>query len=148
MNALAPRADEGFGVEVPKGYIYAAIGFSVFIELINQLINRNLLKQESKYSRRERAANLVLKMLGTNDKSEEHEEEEAEDNPIDSELEELFGKDERNMVSGVLIALDRQERGTGALSAIQEVERDFNMPVISIVSLHVVDALASPAIRL
>lgn len=38
--------------------------------------------------------------------------------------------------AGVLIALDRQERGTGALSAIQEVERDFNMPVISIVSLQ------------
>ncbi|HAS62374.1 MAG TPA: orotate phosphoribosyltransferase, partial [Vibrio sp.] len=38
--------------------------------------------------------------------------------------------------AGVLIALDRQERGTGALSAIQEGERDFNMPVISIVSLQ------------
>ena len=38
--------------------------------------------------------------------------------------------------AGVLIALDRQERGTGELSAIQEVERDFNMPVISIVSLE------------
>ena len=38
--------------------------------------------------------------------------------------------------AGILIALDRQERGTGALSAIQEVERDFNMPVISIVSLQ------------
>ena len=37
--------------------------------------------------------------------------------------------------AGVLIALDRQERGKGELSAIQEVERDFNMPVISIVSL-------------
>ncbi|MDX1397810.1 MAG: orotate phosphoribosyltransferase, partial [Oceanospirillum sp.] len=30
---------------------------------------------------------------------------------------------------GVVIALDRQERGKGELSAIQEVERDFNMPV-------------------
>lgn len=38
--------------------------------------------------------------------------------------------------AGVLIALDRQERGNGQLSAIQEVERDFNMPVISIVSLQ------------
>ncbi|GAA0827281.1 orotate phosphoribosyltransferase [Marinomonas arenicola] len=38
--------------------------------------------------------------------------------------------------AGVLIALDRQERGQGELSAIQEVERDFNMPVISIVSLN------------
>lgn len=37
--------------------------------------------------------------------------------------------------AGVLIALDRQERGQGTLSAIQEVERDFAMPVISIVSL-------------
>ncbi|MDM1716617.1 orotate phosphoribosyltransferase [Thiopseudomonas alkaliphila] len=37
--------------------------------------------------------------------------------------------------AGVLIALNRQERGKGELSAIQEVERDFKMPVISIVSL-------------
>ena len=38
-------------------------------------------------------------------------------------------------LSGVLIALDRQERGNGELSAIQEVERDFDTQVISIVSL-------------
>jgi len=37
--------------------------------------------------------------------------------------------------AAVMIALDRQERGQGALSAIQEVERDFGIPVISIVSL-------------
>ncbi|HZJ92546.1 MAG TPA: orotate phosphoribosyltransferase [Thiopseudomonas sp.] len=48
--------------------------------------------------------------------------------------------------AGVLIALDRQERGTGELSAIQEVERDFNMPVISIVSLQqVLEYLAQSA---
>ena len=48
--------------------------------------------------------------------------------------------------AGVLIALDRQERGTGALSAIQEVERDFKMPVISIVSLQqVLEYLAQSA---
>ena len=38
-------------------------------------------------------------------------------------------------LSGVLIALDRQEKGQGELSAIQEVERDFTTKVISIVSL-------------
>ncbi|WP_333609394.1 orotate phosphoribosyltransferase [Arsukibacterium sp.] len=38
-------------------------------------------------------------------------------------------------LSGVLIALDRQERGQGELSAIQEVERDFNTRVLSIISL-------------
>ena len=38
-------------------------------------------------------------------------------------------------LSGVLIALDRQEKGQGELSAIQEVERDFNTVVIAIVGL-------------
>jgi orotate phosphoribosyltransferase len=38
-------------------------------------------------------------------------------------------------LGGVLIALDRQERGQGELSAIQEVERDFDTHVISIVTL-------------
>ncbi|WP_062264529.1 orotate phosphoribosyltransferase [Endozoicomonas arenosclerae] len=38
--------------------------------------------------------------------------------------------------AGVMIALDRQEKGKGELSAIQEVERDFNIPVISIVTLN------------
>lgn len=37
---------------------------------------------------------------------------------------------------GVVIALDRQERGKGELSAIQEVECDFNMPVVSIITLE------------
>lgn len=37
--------------------------------------------------------------------------------------------------AGVLIALDRQERGTGELSAVQEVEREFNIPVLSILKL-------------
>ncbi len=36
---------------------------------------------------------------------------------------------------GVAIALDRMERGTGELSAVQEVERYYRMPVISIARL-------------
>ena len=36
---------------------------------------------------------------------------------------------------GVLIALDRMERGTGALSAVQEVRNQFGIPVISIATL-------------
>ncbi|MDT0583779.1 orotate phosphoribosyltransferase [Brumicola blandensis] len=46
-------------------------------------------------------------------------------------------------LAGVLIALDRQEKGKGELSAIQEVERDFGTQVISIVSLaDVIEYLA------
>ncbi|MGI0153610.1 orotate phosphoribosyltransferase [Pseudidiomarina sp. WS423] len=39
-------------------------------------------------------------------------------------------------LAGVLIALDRQEKGQGELSAIQEVERDYQAQVISIVKLN------------
>ncbi|MBL4814433.1 orotate phosphoribosyltransferase [Shewanella sp.] len=38
-------------------------------------------------------------------------------------------------LAGVLIALDRQEKGKGELSAIQEVERDFGCEIISIIKL-------------
>lgn len=37
--------------------------------------------------------------------------------------------------AAVAIALDRQERGTSELSAVQEVERSYDMPVISIAKL-------------
>ncbi len=38
--------------------------------------------------------------------------------------------------AAVFIALDRQERGQGELSAIQEVERDYNIPVAAITRLE------------
>jgi len=44
--------------------------------------------------------------------------------------------------AGVLIALDRQERGTGALSAAQEVTAEYGIPVIAITSLTDVMAYA------
>ncbi len=37
---------------------------------------------------------------------------------------------------GVAIALDRMERGTGVLSAVQEVSQQHGLPVISIVNLN------------
>lgn len=36
---------------------------------------------------------------------------------------------------GVMVALDRMERGTGPLSAVQEVEQSYRIPVISIATL-------------
>ena len=45
--------------------------------------------------------------------------------------------------AGVVIALDRQERGKGERSAIQEVESDYAIPVAAIVRLeHLIDYLA------
>jgi orotate phosphoribosyltransferase len=45
-------------------------------------------------------------------------------------------------LAGVAIGLDRQERGTGELSAIQEVERAYKVPVLSIINMsHLIDYL-------
>ena len=37
---------------------------------------------------------------------------------------------------GVVIALDRMERGSGVLSAVQEVERDYGIPVVAVATLE------------
>ena len=37
--------------------------------------------------------------------------------------------------AGVLIALDRMEKGQGDLSAVQEVQRDYGIPVIAVATL-------------
>jgi orotate phosphoribosyltransferase len=37
--------------------------------------------------------------------------------------------------AGVVLALDRQERGEGARSAVQEVQATFSIPVIRIITL-------------
>jgi len=45
-------------------------------------------------------------------------------------------------LAGVIIGLDRQERGAGELSAIQEVEQTYGVPVLSIIGMgHIIDYL-------
>ena len=38
-------------------------------------------------------------------------------------------------IAGVLVALDRQEKGQGGLSAIQEVQKELNIPVHALVTM-------------
>lgn len=45
-------------------------------------------------------------------------------------------KTEKAEPAGVLIALDRQEKGTGERSAVQEVEQDYGLKVANIISMH------------
>jgi len=45
-------------------------------------------------------------------------------------------KAENAVAAGVIIALDRQERGQDSRSAIQEVEAEHNIPVVSIICLN------------
>ena len=45
-------------------------------------------------------------------------------------------------LAGVAIGLNRQERGEGDLSAIQEIERSYGVPVVSIIEMgHIIDFL-------
>lgn len=55
---------EGFGFHIPKGYLYAAIGFAVLIEMMNQTMRRNQEKLVTTTDLRYRTASAVMKMLG------------------------------------------------------------------------------------
>ncbi|MBC9230331.1 TerC family protein [bacterium SPL81] len=55
---------EGFGFHIPKGYLYAAIGFSVLVEMVNQTMRRNQEKLVTTTDLRYRTASAVLRMLG------------------------------------------------------------------------------------
>lgn len=55
---------EGLGFHIPKGYLYAAIGFSVLIEAFNQIGRRNRERFLSTGDLREHTANAVLSLLG------------------------------------------------------------------------------------
>ncbi len=94
---------EGFGFKVPKGYLYAAIGFSVIIEALNQLARRNLLLMRSDRPMRERTAEAVMRMLGkrTGGDADSGDTSHASEDAIP------FAEEERHMVSGVLRLAER-----------------------------------------
>lgn len=96
---------EGLGFHIPKGYLYAAIGFSILIETLNQFARRNFLKNEARLPFRERTADTVLRLLGKRGYAVQ---EAASDEPAVER--DAFGIEERNMVSGVLNLADRSIR--------------------------------------
>lgn len=95
---------EGLGFKVPKGYLYAAIGFSILIEVFNQFSSRNMLKNELRIPLRERTANKVLSLLGTKNSID------AENLNTSVGEDDGFAPEERSMVSGVLSLGERKIR--------------------------------------
>jgi len=93
---------EGFGVHVPKGYLYAAIGFSVLIEAANQWRHRNRERHEVGLSVRDRTAAAVLRLLGSPAASHQATEKVAEA-PV-------FVAEEKDMIAGVLQLAERPVR--------------------------------------
>ncbi len=99
---------DGFGVHIPKGYLYAAIGFSVLIEALNQLALRNRKALEAKIPLRHRAAQAVLRLVGgVPFTSETPAAENAEAVVSQAAGDEPFAPAEQEMMRGVLSLADR-----------------------------------------
>lgn len=95
---------EGVGLHIPKGYLYAAIGFSILVEFFNQLAQRNKQKWlDTGGTLRERTANNILRLLGKGDNALP-----ASDATLepDAETQTLFQENERDMIRGVLSLAD------------------------------------------
>ncbi len=56
---------EGLGFKIPKGYLYAAIAFSILIEAFNQWSRFNREKHDQRMPFRQRTADAVLRLLGS-----------------------------------------------------------------------------------
>lgn len=101
---------EGFGYHVPKGYLYAAIGFSILIEAANQISRRNREKRVTTNDLRERTAGAVLRLLGGGRGNDA-----ALSDTVDVIAEhtaaaDVFRPEEKEMIRGVLDLADRPVR--------------------------------------
>lgn len=98
---------DGFGLHLPKGYLYAAIGFSLMIEILNQLAARGARKSAKRLSGRQQVADAVLRLLGGVPLTAYA----VAGGPV-------FGPAERQMVGGVLSLHERP------VSAVMTARRD------------------------
>lgn len=97
---------EGFGFHIPKGYLYAAIGFSVLIEAANQWARRNKEKLVTTGDLRDRTADAVLRLLGGK-RSDIQLGDTAEAIADRAAEQQLFAQEEKEMIQGVLTLAER-----------------------------------------
>ncbi|WP_075181971.1 TerC family protein [Pantoea sp. 1.19] len=104
---------EGFGFHIPKGYLYAAIGFSILIELFNQIARRNFIRHQSHRPMRERTAEAILRLMGGRREARAASAEPQVENHVESPVnlpKEAFADEERYMITGVLTLASRSIR--------------------------------------
>jgi len=104
---------EGLGFHIPKGYLYAAIGFSILIEVFNQIARARRKKSaQGVLPVRERTAHAVMRLLGGRSLAVEEVDEEVADllGEPDAAQGPLFDRRERVMISGVLQLAERPIR--------------------------------------
>ncbi|WP_218575002.1 CBS domain-containing protein [Reyranella sp. CPCC 100927] len=99
-------AIEGVGFHIPKGYLYAAITFSILIEALNQIGRRNRRRQLATIRPRERAAAVVLRLLGSRSPAPGIDDAVA---PLvaASDAAQVFKPQERAMVKSVIMLADQ-----------------------------------------
>ncbi len=113
-------AAEGLGFHIPKGYLYAAIGFSILIELFNQLARRGRKRSaQGERPMRARTAHAVMRLLGGRALSADEVGEDIVDLVGGEDSEPVFNRRERVMISGVLQLAERPVRT--AMTARSEV---------------------------
>ncbi|MBB4283230.1 CBS domain containing-hemolysin-like protein [Agrobacterium tumefaciens] len=98
---------EGFGFHLPKGYLYAAIGFSVLIEAANQLGRRNREKRITAGDMRERTSDAILRLLGGRVGEQPSLGETADVIAAQAAQSDLFKSEEKDMIRGVLTLAER-----------------------------------------
>ena len=102
---------EGLGFHIPKGYLYAAIGFSILIEVFNQIARAQRKRSlQGVRPMRERTAHAVMRLLGGRTLSADEVGEEIADMLEGGASEEVFHRRERVMISGVLQLAERPIR--------------------------------------
>lgn len=120
---------EGLGFHIPKGYLYAAIGFSILIEVFNQVArSRRKRSLQGERGLRERTAHAVLRLLGGRFEVDEVGEEIADMVGGKGGEPALFDRRERVMIRGVLGLAEQSIRK--AMTDRMEVDRiDLDTPV-------------------
>ncbi|MHB9799328.1 TerC family protein [Pseudomonas sp. MT3] len=99
---------EGLGFHIPKGYLYAAIGFSLLIEMANQLVRWKRQKsQRGQRGLRQRTAHAVLRLMGGKVDADEVGEDIADLVGPEEGGDAPFDRRERVMISGVLGLAER-----------------------------------------
>jgi CBS domain containing-hemolysin-like protein len=102
---------DGLGFHIPKGYLYAAIGFSILIEVFNQVArSRRKRHNHGSLPLRERTAHAVLRLLGGRKSGADEVGDEIADMLEGDADQVVFDRRERVMISGVLQLAERPIR--------------------------------------
>ncbi len=118
---------EGFGFVIPKGYLYAAIGFSVMIEALNQLaiFNRRRFLSANQ-TLRQRTTEAVMRLLSGQKEDAELDAETAS-MLVDHGNQQIFNPQERRMIERVLNL--NQRTVSSIMTSRHDIEHiDLNAP--------------------